>query len=168
MRKFDLKYLYSAGAAAGLTAAAIVIPAWADSGSGQGSQSQVQRAPVPILPPPAAPGFFARGKGAGQGAAEARKHLDELTDCLRDGGVDVPHASSKGGGFSIQAPRPEARSAMQKAAKECGVPGPPPPGQLMPLSDKQREQAQKAMKSLSQCMRSKGEDLPVPPRRAPR
>jgi hypothetical protein len=168
MRKFDLKYVYSAGAAAALTAAAIAIPAWADSGGGQSSQSQAQKAPVPIIPPPAAMGFFARGEGGAQSAAEARKHLDELTDCIREKGVEVPHASSKGGGFSIQVPRPQARSAMQKAAKECGLPAPPPRGQLMPLSDKQREQAQKAMKSLSQCMRSKGEDLPMPPRRAPR
>jgi hypothetical protein len=167
MRKFDPKYLYSAGAAAALTAAAIAIPAWAGSGSGQSSESQARRAPVPIVPPPAI-GFFARGEGGAQSAAEARKHLDELTDCLRENGVDVPHASSKGGGFSIQAPRSEARRAMQKAAKECGLPAPPPPGQLMPLSQKQREQAQKAMKSLSACMRSKGVDLPMPPRRAPR
>jgi hypothetical protein len=166
MRKFDPKYLYSAGAAAALTAAAIAIPAWADSGGGQSSQS-AQRAPVPILPPPAV-GFFARGEDGAQSAAEARKHLDELTECVRENGVDVPHASSRGGGFSIQAPRPEARSAMQKAAKECGLPAPPTRAELMPLSDKQREQAQKAMKSLSQCMRSRGEDLPMPPRRAPR
>jgi hypothetical protein len=163
MRKFDLKYLYSAGAAAALTAAAIAIPAWADSGGGQGEQPQAGRSGLPMPPPPGAMGFFARGEGGAQSAEEAREHLDELTDCMRENGVDVPHASSKGGGFSIQVPPPEARSAMQGAAKECGLPAPPPRGQLPPLSENQREQAQKAMKSLSTCMRSKGEDLPMPP-----
>ncbi len=165
MRKFDLKYLYSAGAAAALTAAAIAIPAWADSGGGE-EQSGVQR-PLLSVPLPGA-AFFERGEAGAQSAAEARKHLDELTDCMRENGVDIPHATTKGGGFSIQAPPAEARSAMKKAAKECGLPAPPPRGQLAPLTAKQREQAQKAMKSLSQCMRSKGEDLPMPPPLAPR
>ena len=165
MRKFDLKYLYSAGAAVAVTAAAIAIPAWGYSGGGQGAASQDQRIPLPVPPPPGG-AFFARGDAAS--SAEAREYLGKLTDCLREEGVDVPHASSKGGGFSIQFPRPEARSAMEQAAKECGLPAPPPRGQLAPLSDKQREQAQKAMRSLSECMRSKGEDLPMPPPLSPR
>jgi len=168
MSKLNLKYLYSAGAAAALTAAAISIPAWGDSGGGQSGGSRVQRAPVPMLPPPGNAASFARGEKGAQHAAEARKNLDELTDCLRENGVEVPQASSKGRGFSIQLPRPEARSAMEKAAKECVVPGPPSRGQLMPLSAKQREQARKAMKSLSECMRSKGQALPVPPPLPPR
>jgi hypothetical protein len=154
MRKFDAKYLYTAAAAAAISAAAVAIPAWASSGGGKGEQ--VKRAPVPMLPPPGGAAFF-------KDAAADRKHLDELTDCIRENGVDVPHATSNGGGFSIQAPPAEARSAMKKVAEECGLPAPPPRDQLMPLSEKQREQAQKAMKSLSQCMRSKGEDLPMPP-----
>jgi hypothetical protein len=160
MRKFDLKYVYSAGAAAALTAAAIAIPAWADSGGSEGEQSGAQRPLLPVPPPGAA--FFKE-------AAADRKHLDELTDCIRENGIDVPHATSNGGGFSIQAPPAEARSAMKKVAEECGLPAPPPRDQLMPLSEKQREQARKAMKSLSQCMRSKGEGLPpraaLPPRK---
>jgi hypothetical protein len=150
MRKFELKYLYSAGAAAAVTAAVIAIPAWGDSGGGESEQPPAQRAPLPMPPP------------------EAREHLDELTDCMRENGVDVPHASSKRGGFSIQLPPPKASSAMEQAAKECGLPAPPPRGQLMPLTGKQREEAQKAMKSLSQCMRSKGERLPAPPPLPPR
>jgi hypothetical protein len=159
MRKFDVKYLYTAGAAAAMTAAAIAIPAWGDSGGGQSEQAKAQRAPVPMLPPPAGAAFFARGNDA----APDRKQLDELADCMRENGIDAPHAPSKGGGFSIQLPPPEARSAMEKAAKECGLPAPPPRGQLMPLSAKEREQAQEAMKSLSQCMRKKGVDVPKPP-----
>jgi hypothetical protein len=162
MRKLDLKYLYTAGAAAAITAAAIAIPAWGDSGGGQSEQSQAQRSPLPVPPSPGA-AFFARGKDGAASAADARKHLDELTDCMRENSIDVPHASSKGGGFSLQVPPPEARSAMEKAAKECGLPAPPPRGQLMPLSEKQQEQARKAMKSLSECVHSKGEDLPLPP-----
>ena len=159
MRKFDLKYPCSAGAAAAVTAAAIAIPAWGDSGGGQSEQSQAQRPTLPVPPPPGG-AFFARGDAAS--SAEARRNLDELTDCMREDGVDLPHASSEGGGFSIQLPRPGARSAMEQAAKECGLPAPPPRGQLAPLSDAQRKQAQNAMKSLSECMRSKGEDLPMP------
>jgi len=150
MRKFDPKYLYSAVAAAALTAAAIAIPAWGDSSEGESEQPPAQRAPLPMPPP------------------EAREHLDELADCMRENGVDVPHASTKGGGFSIQLPPPEASSAMEQAAKECGLPAPPSRGHLMPLNGKEREQAQKAMKSLSQCMGSKGERLPVPPSLPPR
>jgi hypothetical protein len=156
MRKFDAKYLYTAAAAAAITAAAVAIPAWADSGGGESEQSRAQRTPLPMPPPPGGAAFF-------KDAAADRKHLDELTDCIRENGIDVPHATSKGGGFSIQALPAEARSAMKKAAEECGLPAPPPRDQLMPLSEKQREQAQKAMKSLSRCMRSKGEDLPMPP-----
>ena len=162
MRKLDLKYLYTAAAAAAITAAAIAIPAWGESGGGQAQQSQAQRPPLPLPAPPRGAAFFGWGADAGASAAEARKHLDQLTDCVRENGVDVPHTSTKGGGFSIQLPPPEARSAMKKAAKECGLPAPPPRGQLAPLTDKQREQAQKAMKSLSECMRSKGQELPMP------
>jgi hypothetical protein len=158
MRKFDLKYLYSAAAAAAITAAAIAIPAWGDSGGGQGQQTQAQRAPLPMPPPPGV-AFFARGKDG----APSRKQVDEMTSCLRKNGADVPPPPTKGGGFAIHVAPPEARSAMEKAAKQCGLPPPPPRGQLMPMSRKQREQAQKAMKGFSQCMRSKGAKLPMPP-----
>ena len=163
MRKLDLKYLYSAAAAAAITAAAIAIPAWGDSGGGDGQRTQAQRAPLPMPPPAGGAAFFARGKAG----APNRQQLDEMGDCLRKNGVDAPGAPTKGGGFSIQIPPPEARSAMKKASKECGLPAPPPRGQLMPMSKKQREQAQKAMKSMSQCMRSKGQKLPAPPPLSP-
>lgn len=157
MRKFNLKYLYTAAVAAAITASAIALPAWGDSGGGQSGQAHARRPPLPMLPPPAGAAFFERGRDA----APNREQLDKLTDCLKENGVAVPQP--KGHGFSIELPRPEARSAMEKAAKECGLPPPPTRGQLMPLTAKQREQAQEAMKSLNQCMRKNGVDLPKPP-----
>jgi hypothetical protein len=161
MRMFDLKYLYSAGAAAALTAAAIAIPAWASSGGGQDDQSGAQSsAPVPMPPPAGA--FFARGEDGAASAAEARKRLDELTDCMRENGIDVPHTSTKGGGFSIQVPPPEARSAMKRAAEQCGLPAPPARDHLAPLRPTLSTQGSTRLKGLSHCLGAKSKDLPVP------
>jgi hypothetical protein len=68
MRKLNLKYLWTAGAAALLTAAAISIPAWA---AGSGSSS----AQAPSTPP-------------------SRAQLDKFASCLKDHGVDVPTPAS--------------------------------------------------------------------------
>jgi hypothetical protein len=68
MRKFDLKYLWTAGAAALLTAAAISIPAWAAGGGDSSAQ-------VPSGPP-------------------SRAQLDKFASCLKDHGVDVPAPGS--------------------------------------------------------------------------
>jgi len=160
MRKFDLKYLYSAVAAAALTAAAIAIPAWADSGGGEGDQSRAQRAPLQVAAPAGA--FFARGEAGAESAADAREHLDQLTDCMSENGIDVPHTSTKGGGFSIQVPPPEARSAMKRAAKECGLPAPPPRGHMAPLRPTLSTQGSKRLTGVSHCLGARAEDLPVP------
>jgi hypothetical protein len=53
MRKLNLRYLWTAVAAAALTAAAITIPAWASGGDDSTGQTQSQTGSSrPPLPPP--------------------------------------------------------------------------------------------------------------------
>lgn len=122
MRKLNLKYLWTAGAAALLTAAAISIPAWAAGGGDSSAQA-------PASPP-------------------SRAQLDKFASCLKDHGVEVPAPGS-----TSRPPQPPSSSEMQQITKDCGTPPAPPPG-LPPLSGKQADEVQKAMK--------KG-DCPPPP-----
>jgi hypothetical protein len=156
MSKLKSRYLYAAATAAAIAGAAIAIPAWAASGGDDSSgQNAVRKAPFP--PPPGAAGFAVAFKGV-PSAAEAkrmRQKLDEFTSCMRKHGAEVPDVRRQGGGVSIQVPRPQSRAVMRKVSRECGMPPPPPPGQLFPLDKSQIEKNRKAI--------ARGNCPPLPP-----
>jgi hypothetical protein len=154
MRKLNVRYLWTAVAAAALTAAAITIPAWASGGGDSTGQIQSQTRSAPLPPMPGA-GFALRGETPS--AAEIKKNrakLDEFASCLKDHGLDAPVPGGSG-----RRPSPPSSSEMQKITKECGAPPAPPAGPLPPLSKKQTDAARKAMAE-GNCP-----PLPAPPAR---
>jgi len=155
MRNLNLRYLWTAVAAAALTAAAITIPAWASSGGDSTGQAQTQtRSSRPPLPPPPGVVFSLRGKAPGTAEMKAsRAKLDKFAGCLKDHGIAAPTPGSSG-----RPPQPPSRAEMKKMTSECGTP-PAPAAGLPPLSKKQIETTRKAM--------AKGDcpPLPMPPPR---
>ena len=122
MRKWlgDGKLIAAAILAAGV--AMVAVPAFGDSGGGATTTAARSAAPkgVPFMPPPAPPAL----NGA------AREKLDKAAKCMRSHAADIPGAKSTAHGFFIGPDVP--RSAVAKAAKECGAPPPPPRGALLP------------------------------------
>lgn len=83
------------------------------------------------------------------------ERLDDVADCLREHGADIPGVSVRGHGVSLQVPRAQAEAITKRVAKECGMPPPPPPGKVFPLTRKQMEKGRKAI--------TRGDCPPLPP-----
>ncbi|TMK71340.1 MAG: hypothetical protein E6G49_09695 [Actinobacteria bacterium] len=132
MSRLKIRPIYVAALAGAIVGAAIGIPAWAASGSGGSNDHSGDRA-APLRPPPGG-GFGLEMKGfpSPAEAKHARQKLDDLATCMREHGADIPGVQSSHSGFSITVPRPQARAVMGKAAKDCGMPPPPPPGKVFP------------------------------------
>ncbi len=161
MRKLNLRYLWTALAAAALTAAAITIPAWAAGGGGSSgqTQSQSESSGAPLPPPPGVT-FSFRGKAPGTAELkESRAKLDKYASCLKDNGFDVPAPAHPTSGRAPEPPRPPSQAEMKKMRSACGTP-PAPPAFLPPLDKKHIEAARKAMAN-SNCP-----PLPAPPARS--
>jgi hypothetical protein len=118
----DGKLIAAAILAAGV--AMVAVPAFGESGGGGGGTTSVA-APKRKLPPrPMAIAMMAP-------SSKARKQLDKTAECMRSHAADIPGAKTSKHGFFIGPDVP--RSAVAKAAKECGAPAPPPEGALPPL-----------------------------------
>jgi hypothetical protein len=155
MKKLRIRPVYFAALAGAIAGAAIGIPAWAASSGGDSSaQDSIRRAP---MPPPGAAGFAMAFKGAPSGAdaKRMRQKLDEFASCMREHGADVPDVRRSHRGVSIQVPPPQSRAVMRKVSNECGMPPPPPRGQLFPLDKQQIEMNRRAI--------ARGKCPPLPP-----
>jgi hypothetical protein len=153
MKKLKLRGVYFAVLGGAIAGAAIGIPAWAASSGGDSSGGGTAARPVP--PPRVAPfGLEMKGFPTGAEAKKLHKKMDEFATCMREHGADIPGVDVRRHGMSIQVPRPKAAAAMKKAANECGLPPPPAPDKVFPLSKKQIEKNRKAI--------ARG-DCPFPP-----
>jgi hypothetical protein len=155
MRKIKFRGIYVAVLAGAIVGAAVGIPAWAASGGGDsgGKGSADNLAPAP--PPRGAFGLQMKGFPSAAEMRRAREQLDELASCMREHGADIPGVKTSRHGVSISVPRPQASDVMRKAAKECGMPPPPSPHELFPLSRKQIEKNRRAI--------TRGDCPPLPP-----
>jgi hypothetical protein len=161
MRKLNLRYLWTAVAAAALTAAAITIPAWASGGDDSTGQTQSQTGSSrPPWPPPPGVTFSFRGKAPSVAEMkESRAKLDKYASCLKDNGFDVPTPAHPTSGQAPKPPKPPSRAEMKKMRSACGT-GPAPPAFLPPLDKKHIEAARQAM-AKGNCP-----PLPIPPARS--
>jgi hypothetical protein len=153
MKKLKLRGAYFAALAGAIAGAAIGIPAWAASSGGDSSGRVSASRPAP---PRFAHAGFAVGFAGGPSKAEAkqmRAQMQKFASCAREHGADVPGVRQHGASITIGPPSAKARATMGRLAKECGVPPPPPPGKLFPLSAKQIEKNRKAMgKAPGKCL----------------
>jgi hypothetical protein len=103
-------------AAAGVLVAAAVAVPLALASSGGGSSPEVASAPAPAigelpLPPPL--------------NGDARRQLDEFTDCLHEHGIELPDEDT-GQGSLMVVPAPDDPK-LRDAIDACGGPPPSPP-----------------------------------------